>query len=262
MRPHRVVVCCLVTTGFIFFVSANGVFAQKTPAGNDAQVKERLGFIENALYSAQPGAQAWWYTWISLYSAGTIVQESLAGAHWHDRKYEIKHHVYMRKIRNRAFAEDMMIGGVTTFLGVAGKLAFPFQPAYLPNRLRVMPDGTPAERLAKLRKAEEILTMCALQEQEGWGWLTHVLNIVVNAGAGLTTVFAFNRPWTDGLITFAQGEAISLIDVFSQPRRAIRDLKDYDAKYRGGRTAGGDDPYDNEIFVTTCPGGLAVGMKF
>jgi hypothetical protein len=190
------------------------------------------------------------------------VQESLAGTNWHNSKYEIKYHVYTRKIRNRGFAEDMMIGGFTTFFGVAGKLVFPFEPAYMPDNLRAMPSDTPEQRMAKLKKGEEILRICAQTEEDGWGWLTHVLNIVVNASAGITTVFAFHRPWTDGLITFGEGEAVSLIDVFSQPRRAISDYRTYQGKYLGGPKSGKYVPYENEIFVSLCHGGLAVGTKF
>ncbi|MBN1496395.1 MAG: hypothetical protein JXA07_06480 [Spirochaetes bacterium] len=227
---------------------------------SDFQVQERLSFIENSLYSAQPSAQAWWYSWISIYAAGTVVQESLAGVHWNDWKHD-HHPLYTRRIRDRAFAEDMLVGGLTTAIGLGGQLIFPFKPAYLPDRLRAMPAGTPAERLDKLARAEDILKQCAETEKDGWGWLTHVLNIVVNAGAGCVTVFAFHRPWTDGLITFAEGEAVSLVNIFSQPRRAIRDLKAYEAKYKGGADTG-YDYYDNEIFLTLAHGGIGVGMKF
>lgn len=261
MRRARMVAWCVIIVVVVVGCVASGAFAQNAQL-NDAQVKERLTYIENTLYDAQPAAQAWWYTWISLYATGTVVQGSLSGAHWNDWKYEIKHHVYMRKIRNRGFAEDMMVGGCTTAIGLAGKLVFPFKPAYLPDRLRTMPDNTPAERMQKLEQAEQILRACAETETDGWGWLTHVLNLVVNAGAGLTTVLAFNRPWTDGLITFAEGEAISLIDVFSQPRRAIKDLRNYEAKYGRGPRGGAYDPYDNEIFFTLYGGGVGVGMKF
>lgn len=261
MRIVRMAAWRMMIIGMVVGLTATGAFAQKAQL-NDGQVRERLTYIENALYDAQPGAQAWWYTWMSLYTTGTVVQGSLAGTHWTDWKYEIKHHVYMRKIRNRSFAEDMLVGGCTTAIGLGGKLIFPFKPAYLPDRLRSMSANTPAERMEKLGRAEEILRACAETEMDGWGWITHVLNIVVNAGAGLTTVLAFNRPWTDGLITFAQGEAVSLIDVFSQPRRAIKDLKNYEAKYGKGVKEGMNDPYDNEIFFTLYETGLGVGMKF
>ena len=76
-------------------------------------------------------------------------------------------------------------------------------------------------------------------------------------------MLAFHRPWTDGLITFAEGEAVSLVDVFSQPRRAIKDLRSYEAKYGKLREKeGANDPYDNEIFFSLYEAGIGVGMKF
>ena len=71
------------------------------------------------------------------------MQESLAGVHWNDWKHD-HHPLYTRKVRNRGFAEDMLVGGLTTAIGVGGQLVFPFKPAYLPDGLRAMPAGTPA----------------------------------------------------------------------------------------------------------------------
>ncbi len=79
---------------------------------------------------------------------------------------------------------------------------------------------------------------------------------------GLTTVLAFNRPWTDGLITFGESEAVSLLNIFTQPRKNLKALKGYEAKYKGGDSTGYGDGYDNEIFFTLVPGGVGIGMKF
>lgn len=255
---------CWVMALLIMFASAHSAFAQKQPllpALSDAQVTERLKYIENALYSAQPGAQGWWYSWMAIYGSATIVQGTLAGVHWSDWRHD-HHPLYTRKIRNRAFAEDMLIGGCTTALGVGGLLITPFKSAYLPDRLRSMSANTAAERQAKLMQAEDILRQCAEVEQDGWGWMPHVLNLVVNMGAGLTTVLAFKRPWTDGLITFGESEAVSLLNIFTQPRRNVKSLKNYEAKYKGGQKTGSYDEYENEIFFTLGAGGIGVGMKF
>lgn len=100
-------------------------------------------------------------------------------------------------------------------------------------------------------------------EQDGWGWLPHVLNLAVNMGAGLTTVLAFKRPWTDGLITFGESEAVSLLNIFTQPLRNVKSLKQYEEKYKGGsKTADYENNYDNEVFFTAGPCGIGLGMKF
>ncbi len=234
---------------------------QKPVDLTDAQVTERLSYIENALYSAQPGAQAWWYTWISVYSSATIVTGTLAGLHWDDFD-RLASTGNVVKVQKQDFAQDMLVSSCTFGIGVVGLLIFPFKPAYLPDKLRVMPSGTAGERSAKLQRAEEMLTICAQTEKDGWGWLTHTLNLAVNIGAGLVTIFAFDRPWQDGLITFATGEAISLVTIFSQPMRAVRDLKNYEAKYKSGEKAGAHEEYETEVFLTVVPGGIGVGMKF
>ena len=67
--------------------------------------------------------------------------------------------------------------------------------------------------------------------------MTHLLNVGVNAAAGVVTVVAFDRPAADGLVTFAIGEAISLLTIFTQPMRAARDLKKYEAGYPAAAAA-------------------------
>jgi len=229
---------------------AGGVFAQQSAALSDEQVKERLGFLENALVSAQPRAKLWWYGWIAGFSAAAAVQWGLAAANW-DKTGE-----------DKDFAEDMLVGGATCALGSAGQLIFPFVPAYGPNALPAMSEGTPEERQAKLVKAEELLRQCAKKEKEGRGWLTHGLNLGVNAAAGLVTVLAFDRPWSEGLLTFAISEGVSLLNIFSQPTRARRDLNNYEIKflgkpgsYRGG-TAG------PTWYFSVHPGGISFRMQF
>ena len=248
---------CLVF--FIVLVSLSATYAQNKAALSDEQVKERLSFLENALHSAQPGAKVWWYGWISAYSAGAIVQVSLAGAHWNDFKWE---GIPPRKVSDRDFAEDMLVGGVTCALGAGGLLINPFIPAYGPNRLRHMPEGTPEERRIKLLKAEEILRKCARREKQGRGMLTHMLNLGVNATAGLVTAVGFHRPWHDGLITFATNEAVSLLNIYTQPRRAIRDLRSYEAGNLGGQGTNIERPPGLKWVFSIYPGGFTVKIQF
>jgi hypothetical protein len=238
--------------------SARAAQAQQTAGTSDEQVKERLSFVTNALYSSQPRAKTWWFGWIAGYSAGAIVQGVLAKAHWKDTKLD----EHSQTVRDRDFAEDMLVGGVTAALGAGGLLINPFGPAYSPNKLRPMPEDTPEDRRIKLAEAEAILRQCAKREKEGRGWVTHLLNLGVNAAAGLVTVVAFDRPWYDGLLTFATSEAVSLLNIYSQPRRAIRDLNNYEVKYLGRQGAYLREPSDRPWYVSVYPGGLSVGIRF
>jgi hypothetical protein len=242
---------------FTAFVSLGAVYAQETAALSDEQVKERLSFLENTLLSAQPRAKTWWYGWISAYSAGAAVQGVLAKSHWNDTKIDNS-----QTVRDRGFAEDMLVGGATLAVGVAGLLIDPFLPAFAPNRLRSMQENTPEERRTKLLKAEELLRQCARREKEGRGWRTHLLNIGVNAAAGIVTVAAFHRPWSDGLVTFATGEAVSLLTIFTQPRRAVRDLNDYEARCLGNHAAYIAEPSDRRWTFGLYPGGITLRLQF
>jgi hypothetical protein len=225
-----------------------GIFAQETANLSDEQVKERLGFVENALVSAQPRAKLWWYGWIAGYSTGAAVQGGLAAANWDGGDNE--------------FAQDMLVGGATCALGATYLLISPFVPARAPSRLESVPEGTPEERQAKLLQAEALLRECAKREKEGRGWLTHCLNLGVNVAAGLVTIYAFDRPWSDGLVTFAINESVSLLNIFTQPRRAERDLENYEVRYLGKPGTYREVNSDRDFYVSVRPGGFCVGMRF
>jgi hypothetical protein len=227
-----------------------GSLAQQTAAVTDEQVKGRLGFLESALQSAQPRAKLWWYGWIAGYSGAALVQGGLAAARWN------------KDAGDNEFAEDMLVGGATCALGSAGLLISPFVPAYGPNALRAMPEDTPEERRAKLVKAEEILRRCAEREKKGRGWLTHGLNLGVNVAAGLVTVLAFDRPWSDGLLTLAINETVSLLNIFSQPRRAERDLENYQVRYLGKPGTYRQAAAAPAWYFCLQPGRVTVGMRF
>ena len=148
-------------------------------------------------------------------------------------------------------------------IGVGGLLVDPFLPAFGSGDLKTLPGGTAEERLAKLQKAEELLRRCAQREKDGQGWTTHLLNLGVNAAAGVVTAAAFKRPWTDGLITFATSEAVSLVNIYTQPRRAIHDWDAYEAKYLGQKGEASPEPStENRWTLGIFPGGFSVGLTW
>lgn len=243
----------------IFGVFLGTGYPQENTALSDEQVKERLSFIENALDSGQPRAKTWWVGWISAYSAGAVVMGGLAAFHWDDEKFDPE---TQSMVSDRGFAEDMLVGSATFALGIGGLVIDPFVPAYAPKKLRAMPERTSEERRLKLRKAEELLRECARREKDGRGWLTHLLNLGANAAAGLVTVWAFDRPWSDGLLTFASGEAVSLLNIFTQPRRALRDLNNYEIKYLGKQGALIAPAGNRSFYCGLYPGGLSLRISF
>lgn len=245
----------------IVFAAWSAALAQGQNALSDDRVKERLSFIEKALTSAQPAAKTWWHGWIGAYSGGAVVQGILAGAHWNDVKV-VQDAQGSHEIRDRNFAQDMLVGGVTCALGAGNLLISPFLPASGANKLRPMSEDTAEARLAKLEKAEELLRRCAQREKEGRGWLNNLLNLGANVAAGVVTAAAFHRPWYDGVITFATNEAVSLLNIYTQPRRAIRDLENYEIRYLGRQGDLAPEPPESAWFISVCPGGISLGLRF
>ena len=91
----------------ILLANLSVAYAQEA-SPSDAQVKARLAFVADALNAGQPRAKAWWYGWIAVYSAGAVTMGVLAGAHWNDTEL-----VGGIPVRDRGFAEDMLVGSAT-----------------------------------------------------------------------------------------------------------------------------------------------------
>jgi hypothetical protein len=243
LRPKRVA----IVAAALLLTNVAVIQAQQAPI-SDQQVKERLAFITQALEDGQPRAKTWWYGWIAGFSAGAATMGVLAATEW-----ETAPDV------DNSFAQDMLVGSATFALGVVGLAIDPFSPATAAKKLRPLPETTSLERQAKLKRAEELLRECARREKSGRSLTTHLLNAGVNAAAGVVTVVAFDRPATDGLITFATGEAISLLNIFTQPMRATHDLKKYEAGYPAAAAAAAPRlTWSLSVF----PGGFGLHVKF
>ncbi len=242
-------ITCIAMVALLSGLTA--AYAQQA-ALSDEQVKERLGFITNALDAGQPRARTWWYGWIAAYSAGAVAGGILAGTHWSDQKLQ-----GAEMVPDRAFAEGMLVAGATCALGVVGLVMDPFSPATAARKLRPLPESTSSERLAKLKRAEELLQECARREKSGRSPTTHMLNLGVNAAAGIVTKAALHQSWGSALITFMSGEAVSLLNIFTQPMRATRDLKKYEAGYPAAAAA----PRASWS-LSVWPGGLGFRLQF
>jgi len=243
VRTKRIAAIALA----VLLANAAAAFAQSA-ALSDEQVKERLAFITKSLETGQPAARRWWYGWMAGYAAGTAAMGVLAATDWKTGTDV-----------DNSTGQYMLVGSGTFALGVVGLLMDPFTPATAAKKLERLPETSAAERLAKLKRAEELLRQCAKRERSGRSLTTHLLNAGVNAAAGIVTVAAFDRPAGDGLTTFAIGEAISLLNIFTQPMRAVRDLKKYDAGFPAAAAA---EAPRLTWSLTAWPGGVGLRLQF
>ena len=241
----------------LLVLNAVAAYAQDAALSDD-QVQQRLAFIATSLQDGQPAARRWWYGWIGAYSAGAVGMGVVAATSW-KKQPDVGMLAVLPVEVDNSTAQDMLVGSGTFALGVVGLVMDPFTPANAAKKLRAVPDGTPQERLAKLRQAEELLRKCAKREKSGRSLTTHLLNAGVNAAAGVVTVAAFDRPATDGLVTFAIGEAVSLLNIFTQPMKAARDLKKYEAGAFAGASSGRPE---TQWSLGFCPGGVTFRLSF
>jgi hypothetical protein len=161
-------------------------------------------------------------------------------------------------VPDREFAEGMLVGGATFVLGVGSLLIDPFTPATAARKLGRLPEATPQERLAKLGRAEELLRKCAAREKRGRSLTTQLLNVGANAAAAVVVKAGYHQSWGSAAVTFATGEAVSLLNIYTQPMKAARDLKTYEA----GDFAGPSARPAAQWSLGFGPGGLSFSLRF
>ncbi|MBN2415453.1 hypothetical protein JXO52_06410 [bacterium] len=210
----------------------------------DALVSERLQAITTMLQSDKPGADRWWYGWLIGYGAATAAQGAIG-----------------LSSDEKTVQQDMGLGAATTLLGTAGQLLMPLVPAAALKKVAAMPESTPAEREAKLAAAERALEEFARREKSGKSWQTHALSTGVNLASGLVVWLGFKRSLEEGLIYFALNEAVTEIQIWTQPTRAVRDWERYRAQYAPDARLGYGKP-PAYWAVTTGPGRLGVSYVF
>ncbi len=228
----------------VMLALAGPALAGEPAAMTDTEVTNRLQFIQGSLDGGQEAANLWWYGWLIGYG-GAAVQQFIAHSN----------------ADNENRKQDTAVGYVTSAIGVVGQLVAPLEACRLAARLREMPGDTPEARRAKLAAAEGYLRRSAAQEAFGRSWKMHAITAAVNLGTGLFLWLHYNRPDRDGLGIFCVGQVVSEIQIFTQPMRAVRDLREYEGRSEFDRpaTAGAGRP---TWYVVPTPRGLVVGCRF
>lgn len=230
---------------FLFTIPACLSFFSKPLAAqdnvSDPQVIERLTEIRKMLAHERLSDNRWWYGWLGAYSAATIAQTGV----W----------IAARDLDTR---QDMALGAATTFLGAAGQMISPLKPNHEWQRIGQMPERTPGEKRIKLIESERLLQQNALNERMGRSFKTHAVSTVVNIGSGLVTWLGFKRSIWAGLGNFALNEVITETQIFTQPRRAMRDYEDYLNRNQFNSLKS----RQVAISLNMYPGGMALIVRF
>jgi hypothetical protein len=229
----------LLVTLIPSFFCSNPASAQCVTS--DSLVHERLSELKIKLADERLWDNRWWYGWLGAYSAATVVQTGVWIA-----------------ADNLDTKQDMALGALTTLLGAAGQMISPLKPNQEWKRISLLPERTPDEKRIKLVESEKLLEQNARNEKIGRSFKTHAICTAVNLGTGLVTWLGFKRSVWAGLGNFAINEAITETQIFTQPRRAIKDYNNYVNKYKFSPV----QPTPITMTLGVYPGGVSLVLKF
>lgn len=210
----------------------------------DSLVTERLQSLKATLEHDRVHTQQWWYGWLGLYSAATVVQ----GA------------IYFSS-DDKSLRQDMALGAATTILGAAGQFISPLIPNKKVKQFNLLPENSSDDQMKKLAKAEELLQECIKHETESRNWQNHAMTTAVNIGGGLITWLGFKRTFGAGFVNFAINEVVTETQIFTSPTFAKRNYKNYCRKYLNGDNAVSYTPEAN-WYLEARPGGLGIRVVF
>ena len=125
----------------------------------------------------------------------------------------------------------MAVGAVTTLTGFFGQFISPFQPVSFTEKLDQLPSGNPAERQNKLSQMEIFLEDRAAMEIKARKWKAHLLPTAVNLASGMITWLAFDRTVWDGIANFALNCVVTETQIWTQPIRAKKELREYNEQF-------------------------------
>jgi len=222
------------------------LFSFSKPAGaqiivSDSLVIDRLSEIKIMLSHERLLDNRWWYAWLGAYSAATIAQTGIWIA-----------------VDDLSTRQDMALGAATTLIGAAGQFISPLKPNHEWQRIGQLPERTPDEKRIKLMESEKLLHQNALNEKIGKSFKAHAVCTVINLGSGLVTWLAFKRSVWAGLGNFALNEAITETQIFTQPKRAMKDYDNYVNKYKFSPVK----PSPISMSLNVYPGGVSLLVKF
>lgn len=210
---------------------------QAEPALTDSVIDQRLAFIVERLDARATHGQIWHWSWMTINAGSAIGLGIVAGLADHE--------------------DDAVNNGVqagVAAIGVADLVFRPLEARYGAAPIRVLPENTRAEKLAKLKAAEEQLKRNAARAEERTSFSMHAANVALNAAAGLIIGLAGNP--SDGAIAFATGTAGGVVNILTQPAAPAQDWEDYRAFVnRHSRTS------DLQVFLTALPDGALLGMR-
>ena len=189
---------------------------------SDAELDERLGFLEERLDAARPTALAWQWGWAGVFTVGLVFNTT-----WAVRADDSDDRV-------RA-----IVDAAKSAIATAEAWALFRDPLVATRGAQPMRDVAGDDRAARLQRLAvgETLLMTSVQQADTrYDWSRHLVGIGTNlvGGAAILALGDSRDALQSTLIGIAVGEA----QIWSQPWRAPNDLRDYRARFPGAPGVG------------------------
>lgn len=206
-----VILACIML--FTFLPS----FSQVSP-GDSIDYGQKAD-IKDLIHENVVSAKRWWYSWLTGYSAATVVQGAIAVT-----------------TGEKSTTQDMLNGAATTFIGAIGILATPLIPSKESMNHVLTTSFDPGHIYTNADYSKAFLKEIARREKFGRSWKVHAVAGVVNISSGLVTWLGFKRSVGDGLVNFAINTVVTEAEIWTQPIRAVRDYENYEKLHRNHLT--------------------------
>jgi len=175
---------------------------------SSTELDQRLKFVETRLAEQGPDARYWQHGWTGFHAVSAAAQGILA-VDADDSDDEINY----------------LVGAVKSGGALAQMLIRPLPAVQGLTRFQAMPSRSREERIHKLTQGETLLYESAGRAATRSIWKRHFIGIGANLLGG-AVIAAFGDS-NDAVTSTVLGIVVSEANIWTEPSRAINDLKDY-----------------------------------
>jgi hypothetical protein len=205
-------------------VAASGHAAEPAPADHaslsDAQIDQRIQFLEQRLDDSRTHGQIWFWSWLAI-NGGSMVGNGIVAGTRSEHDDQVN------------YATGAVLGAI----GVADQFLRPLEARYGAGPIRGLPEATREQKLGKLRAAEDQLRRNALRAEGRHQIVPYAGNGVLALAAGLVVGLWGERG--AGIETGVSTLIGGTLYILTEPGRPAQDWDRYLAM-TGRRTAGVD----------------------
>jgi hypothetical protein len=207
--------------------------AHADPVADDADVTARLAWIEHVLERDESSIRTWRGAFLGIYSAAALAEGAL-----------------LANATTSADRINAAINAGKAGIGFTFLLVSPFTGNTAGTLLHALPAGTPAERRAKLARAEAWLRTSAKEEQDARGWFPQIGGAVLNVGGAWLSWATTRGTSGNGWFGLVSGVVGAELQILTAPSGATRAWAQYT---RGGAGRLGRVPAAN-LGLSIAPG--------